>query len=196
MAYTAGDVVLAEKGYIYFAVGTSSSVPAIKPTIPADPSSNPTVPTGWVGVGSVSADTPVTIGRTQDDPTALPTWAAPSGIRVTSPAVKWNLQFAVLDQSQLALDLYFGAGGVSGAGSYAVSRTSSGTANYGALYVHFLDGAHAGGKLGLYIPKVSIIGSDDLAYATDALNVKPVTATLLDAGGSNNLLEWVDTAIV
>ena len=196
MSYTAGDVVLAERGYIYFAVGTASSVPAVAPTIPADPAANPTVPTGWVGVGSVSADTPITIGRTQDDPTALPTWAAPSGIRITAPAVKWNLQFGVLDQTQLALDLYFGAGGDADDGSYAVTRTSSGTPSYGALYVHFLDGAHADGKLGLYVPKVSVIGSDDLAFDTDALNVKPVTATILDAGGLNNLFEWVDTAVV
>jgi hypothetical protein len=110
--------------------------------------------------------------------------------------VKWNLQFGVLDQTQLALDLYFGAGGVAGTGTYAVTRTSSGTPSYGALYVHFIDGAHAGGKLGLYVPKVSLIGSDDLGFDTDALNVKPVTASVLDAGGAVNLMQWIDTAVV
>lgn len=193
MTYDAGSVTLPARGYVYFAVGTAVSVPAVKPTVPANPATNPTVPTGWVAVGSTSADSPLTIARDQDDPTSLPTWAAPGGIRNSTPAVAWSIQFSVLENSQLAFDLYFGAGGTSAAGSYAVTTASSGAPSYGALYFHIIDTAHTGGAVGLYIPKVSITGSDNLEMATDALNTMPVTARVLDATGT--LFSWVDTAI-
>lgn len=194
MPYDAGSVVLPAKGYIYFGVGTSSSTPVVKPTIPADPTTNPTVPAAsWVVVGSTSADSPFTIARAQDDPTPLPTWANPSGIRVSSPAVSWSLEFGILEQSILALDLYYGSGGTAVDGSYKITSTSSGTASYGALYVHIVDAAHAGGKVGIYFPKVSIIGRDNLEMATDALNTMPVSAKVLGFGG--DLFEFVDTSV-
>lgn len=155
-------VLIAKTGHIYVAdAGTAY------PGAPAAPASP------WVEVGHSSADSPLSLQRSGGDSTTKGTWQK-SSLRSDIAPVVYQWVFSLLQQDELAFQLYFGGGAVDGTGDFVVP--DSPTAQEKALFIRIVDGANDWYR---YAPKVAIIGSDNMEDSTEDFTSMPVTATVL-----------------
>lgn len=172
MALTDAAVLIPGAGSIYLA---PTGTPA-----PSDPNSTPTSP--WVDVGHTSREDGLTISRDGGDAETVGTWQN-ANLRERREPTTWTVGFQLHQVDETSLRLFFG-GGTAEDGHF--SAPASPIAQEHALYVVMVDGTN---KVGLYVPKVSILASDDVEVDVENFLSFPVTATVLSMSGAN-LLEW------
>lgn len=157
-------VVIPGEGHLYLDLtGTAE-----RPIDPFDPGEE------FEEVGHTSRDTPLTIAQEGGERTTHGSWQNAS-LRESISPVTHQFQFSLLQWDDLAYQLYYGAGGTVDGEYYGV-RKGTPQPTEGALYIRVDDG---GEFADFWLPRVSILRSDNVEMDPEALTGFPVQATVL-----------------
>ncbi len=162
-------VVIPGEGHLYLDLtGT-----ATRPADPFDPGA------GFEEVGHTSRETPLTIGQEGGERTTHGSWQN-AALRESISPVTHQFQFSLLQWDELAYQLYYGSGGSMDGEYYGVAKGTP-VPTEGSMYIRVDDGAEFAD---FWLPRVSILRSDNVELDPENLSGFPVQATVL---GSSDL---------
>lgn len=189
MALDDTAVVIPGTGYVYLHDTPGTAPPAATTSaIAALDLTSATLPTGWDNVGHTSRDDNVSYTREGGDTNTVGTWQVPS-LRTTVDPVTRGLTINALQVGNDTFQLYFGGGDVTGTDVFDEPDTP--VAQDRALFLVMVDGAT---RLGLYVPKASIIGADAIEVDPENFLQFNLGATFVKLG-SNPIARWFHPAL-
>lgn len=179
MALIDAAAIVAAGGYIYIAdPDTAKPAKITDPLVPG---------TGWESIGHTSADDLPEFGRDGTDATVKGSWQN-AKLRQTTPDVTYSLTFKSIQATAQTYGLYFGAGpgAVQADKSFRIPAVA--TPQVKAVLVILVDGANF---VPLWHPRVSLLGSDAVAMATDDFVTFPIKGVMLGSSTIGNAIgEW------
>lgn len=172
-------VVIPGTGYLFLNNTAGAAPPAATASaIAALNLEAATLATGWNNAGHTSRDNGVSLGRDGGDRTTKGSWQATS-LRETVAPITWTFGFNPLQISNDMLTLYFGGGTITTVDRFDVPDVPVPVER--ALFVVMVDGSY---RLPIYVPKVSILGSDPIEVDVENFLELPVVATVLKNTGT------------
>jgi len=183
MALSSSEVYIANTGH-YFVADLGTPKPTSLPQTGASADELAWTPTGgYEEVGHTSQDSPLTITRDGGDRTTNGSWQAPNLEESVAP-ITYALGFTLIQQDFLGLSLYYGGGSVDETdGNFIAPRVPA--AQQKVLLAQIIHSSGTRCKW-YWLPKVSILGSDNSEAATDDFMGLPVSASILDSAGEAN----------
>lgn len=189
MALDDTAVVIPGTGYVFLNLTLGAAPPAATPTaLNALDLTSATLATGWDNIGHTAREDNVSYTREGGDTNTVGTWQVPS-LRTTVDPVTRGLSMNALQVGNETFTLYFGGGDDSGTGVFDEPDTP--VAQDRALFLVMVDGAS---RLGLYVPKASIIGSDAIEVDPEDFLQLSLGATFVKLG-SNPISRWIHPAL-
>jgi hypothetical protein len=189
MALDDTQVIIPGTGYVFLNETVAAAPPGdTTAEINALDLTSATLATGWANLGHTAREDNVSLGKDGGDVSTVGTWQT-SALRTTVDPITYTLAINALQVSNETLTLYFGGG--NDAGTDVFDQPDTPTAIDRALFLVMVDGST---RLGVYVPKVSVIGSDAIEVDPADFLQFNLTCTFVKSG-SNPMARWFHPAL-